>query len=92
MTKKKEEIPWPSRDEFIRWGLVPCKEPGCRVLLGPTVRGMRCARCLRAWRATKFRRREAQRRGAGGRDEARSAPTPAPPSKNVRTESRRFEP
>lgn len=62
-----------------------------------------CVRCRRRWLDRYWQRqrdkgaagggnRRSRHPGGRGHDQTLGAPTPAPPSKNVRTESRRFEP
>jgi hypothetical protein len=50
-------VRWPSREEFIEWGLRPCKTPDCRILVNVQVTGVpHCAACLRRHHAKRGRR------------------------------------
>lgn len=53
-------VPWPSRAEFLDWGMRPCAGPDCRRLLAPAARGSLCKSCTAERR--RSRNRPAQRR------------------------------
>jgi len=47
---------WPTREELIAWGMVPCREPGCRCLVNPELlRRHVCTRCALRWRKERKR-------------------------------------
>lgn len=57
MKKRRSEAPtgrWPSRQELLDWGMVPCAGNGCRVLMNPDLpRGPLCKGCWRRRRKGK---------------------------------------
>lgn len=63
---------WPTRAEFIAWGLHPCEGEGCKVLVNPAAQVDRkgptnlCRRCRKRWHDRYFAEQRAQRAAAGG--------------------------
>ena len=54
----RDVIPWPSREEFLAWGMVPCRINSCRGLINPYAeRSELCVHHLR-----RARRRDEQER------------------------------
>ena len=58
-------VPWPSRAEFLAWGLLPCGETGCMILLSPAaveVQGGLCRVHLRERKRVEAARRRPARK------------------------------
>ena len=36
---------WPTREEFLKWGMAVCRGNGCRVLVNPECYGGTCKKC-----------------------------------------------
>lgn len=71
--------PWPTREEFLAWGLRPCEGSDCRKLVNPLgyfgrdrAPAAMCSACRRAW-LDRFwaRQRETGAAGGGNQDRRR---------------------
>jgi len=52
VTTQKPSARWPTRDELLAWGLVPCAAKGCRVVVNPDLMTF-CGSCRRKHHATR---------------------------------------
>jgi hypothetical protein len=76
MTRFAPLVPWPTRAEFLSWGLCPCEGSECRKLVNPGAYVGRdrapaamCSVCRRAWLNRYWRKqRETGAAGGGNRD------------------------
>jgi hypothetical protein len=65
-------VTWPTREEFLRWGLRPCEGEDCRKLVNPAAHVGRdrapaamCIACRRKW-LQRFWDRQRETGAAGG--------------------------
>lgn len=71
----KKSTRWPTREEFLSWGLRECEGDGCQLLVNPAAHvnrdrapGAMCVRCRQKWlRRYWSRQRDLGAAGAGNR-------------------------
>jgi hypothetical protein len=63
MSADRWKTDWPTRDEFIAWGLRPCNSLSCRVLINPSLSDDECCMdCRRKQRDRESRKRRERHR------------------------------